>query len=102
MSADNWAICPRCLSEATDKHAAKERRVAALYGKVPVEEFDAQRAALAEIDPEKFRTFREDYEFYGAEDGEVHASYSGGCTTCKMSVILDASKRFWPSDEGSR
>lgn len=96
MSADNWAICPRCLSEAQDARAAEERRVAALYGTVTVEEFDAARAALVDVKPEDYRTFREDYEIYGAEEGEVQASYSGGCTKCLLSVDLETSKLFWP------
>lgn len=100
MSADNWAVCPRCLTEATNVHATEEARIAGLYGQVPVGEFDAERAALAEVDPEKFRTFREDYDFYGAEEGEVRAKYSGGCKTCGLSVSFEKTKRFWPGPRG--
>ena len=33
-------------------------------------------------------TFREDYEFYGAETGTLHISYSGHCSvpTCKAGL----------------
>lgn len=95
MSADNWAVCPRCLHEA--ERAAAEARdvVMALYGTIPVAEFDAKRAALEDVDPEVYTTFREDYEFHGAEDGEVVASYSGTCTTCGLSADLRHSERFW-------
>lgn len=71
----------------------------ALYGTIPVEEFDAKRAALPETSPadsEIYTTFREDYEFYGAEDGEIHASYAGACSVCGLSVTLATSKRFYP------
>lgn len=84
MGADNWAICPRCLRRARKEHDERVAAVAALYGKVPVEEFDAERAALGDVDPEDFRTYREDYEFYGAESGEVTASYGGVCETCDL------------------
>lgn len=98
MSADNWAICPRCLSEAGEKDQAEIERVAALYGKVPVEEFDAQRAALKPIDPEDYRTLREDYEFSGAEEGTVEADYSCCCSKCGLGTSFNASKQFWPEE----
>lgn len=67
----------------------------ALYGSLPVEEFDAKRVALKTPEPEDFRTLREDYEFYGAEEGEVQADYSGSCSACGLGVELKAHKRFW-------
>ena len=86
MSADNWAICPRCIKRATREHDEQVATVMATYGQVSVDEFDAARAALKDVDPEAFRTFREDYEFYGAEDGEVTASYSGHCAKCGLGL----------------
>jgi hypothetical protein len=68
------------------------------YGEVPPEEFDRLREELPEVDVEALRTLREDYEFYGAEEGEVRCSYSGNCSTCGLSVKLETSKRFWPED----
>ena len=100
MSADNWAVCPRCLYCARAKADAEREAVMALYGSIPVEEFDAKRAALEPVDPDTYATFREDYEFYDAELGEVHAFYKGACSTCGLSVELEASKQFWtPADE---
>lgn len=98
MSADHWAICPRCITDAREKAEAEREAVMALYGTVPVAEFEAKREALNEVDPEQFRTFREDYEFWGAEDGEVHADYSGQCMTCGLSAKLEACKQFWTVD----
>ena len=86
MSADNWAVCPRCVKQARAAEAKALAKVMATYGKVPVEEFDRARADIPDLDPEKFRTFREDYEIYGAEDGTVKVSYSGGCDTCGLSL----------------
>lgn len=65
------------------------------YGKVPVEEFDAAREALVDPTRDNFHTFREDYEFWGAEDGEVHGQYKGRCTVCGLEARLELSKRFW-------
>jgi hypothetical protein len=101
MSADNWIVCPRCFDRA--RAAADETKIAVmgLYGTIPVEEFDQRREALVEPDPHEFVTFREDYEFYGADKGEIHADYKGACTECGLSVDLSAAKRFWP-DENDR
>ena len=98
MSASNWAICPRCVDNAEAESAERQNKVMAAYGKVPVEEFERMRAEsdAAAVKEEDYRTFREDYEFYGAEDGEIVASYGGGCGTCGLTVSLRATKRFWP------
>jgi hypothetical protein len=96
MSASNWAICPQCLDKARKKADEDKQAVMAMYGQVPVEEFDAAREALTEPEPNDFRTFREDYEFYGAREGTVHATYEGGCTVCDLHVELVAEKQFWP------
>lgn len=85
MSADNWAVCPRCLRRARARHESEERRVQALYGQIPVEEFDAERASLKPVNEDEYRTFREDYEFWvTADTGEWFASYSGECSTCHL------------------
>ena len=84
MSADYWAVCPRCLKRARATHTASVQAVMDSYGQVPVAEFDAARAALIEINPEDYRTFREDYEFHISETGEWSASYGGSCETCGL------------------
>jgi hypothetical protein len=84
------------MAEATEAHNAEYKRIMGLYGSVPVEEFDALRAGLADLDAESYRTLREDYEFWGASDGEVQADYRCSCTVCGLSGELKASKRFWP------
>jgi hypothetical protein len=95
MSANKWSICPRCLAAGRDRAEAEHRAVMALYGSIPVEEFDAKRSALPDFDPEAYQTFREDYEFYGAEEGQVQADYKGQCDACGLSVELHAERRFW-------
>lgn len=101
MSADNWATCPRCKYRAQLKFEEETAAVHAMYGKVPVEEFDAARAALELEDVG--HTFREDYEFYGAEEGEITASYSGHCTRCEIGLDFKETRAFWSPnhvDEG--
>lgn len=99
MSASNWCVCPRCFAEATEAARVERERVMGLYGTVPVEEFDKARSALEEPDPESYQTFREDYEFYGADQRLVEASYKGECTRCGLTADLLACKRFWPPPE---
>ena len=87
MSADNWAQCPRCVKRHEKALREGAARVAEAYGKVPLEEWDRMRDWQSEAESELIReTFREDYEFYGAEDGEVVASYSGSCSECGLSL----------------
>lgn len=99
MSASNWAICPRCLDRANAQAARKAAAVAKKYGQVPVEEFDQLRAALKPVKPEDYRTFREDYEFYGAEGGLVTATYGGQCSKCSLGVEFQEDRQFYvPGD----
>lgn len=87
MSADNWAICPRCHRRHFEKLRAGAERVKAAYGQVPVEDWDQMRTQQEEAEATPLQaTFREDYEFYGAEKGEVISSYSGRCTACGLSL----------------
>jgi hypothetical protein len=97
MSADSWSTCPRCYDRAKTASDKERVRVMALYGTVPVDEFDAARHALKTPTPDEFVTFREDYEFWGADTGEIQASYRGGCGVCGLAVELTASKRFYPT-----
>lgn len=74
MSADNWAVCPRCIGEARSID----------FGPI-----------VPEVDEELYRTFREDYEFYGADEGVVTASYSGHCRKCGLETDFEHAHRFF-------
>lgn len=94
MSADNWARCPHCVQVAENAFAAQSACVDLAYGKVPVGEFDVLRAKLAGrrefLDKENtHRTFCENYEFSGAEEGVVHVYYKGECTKCGIALKID-------------
>ena len=86
MSADNWAVCPRCVARAKKAEARALAEVTASYGKIPVAEFDTARAAIKPVRDKDYETFREDYEIYGASDGEVTVDYSGHCSTCGLNL----------------
>lgn len=90
MSADNWAVCPRCKAEERKRIDQLKVEVDAAYGKLGLDAFDKLRSeyehAIAEFiqweDETKYATFREDYEIYGADEGTVVVSYSGHCNAC--------------------
>jgi hypothetical protein len=64
-------------------------------GKVSMEDFEkARKAAAKEVEREDYRTFREDYEFYGAEKGEVTADYAGKCEVCDLEVSFQAKEKI--------
>lgn len=96
MSADNWTICPKCRHEAQAELDERRDAVSAMYGTVPVDEFDAARAAVPDaIDTDRLTTFREDNEIYGARDGTVHISYRGTCTVCGLTASHEADVVFY-------
>jgi hypothetical protein len=89
MSADNWAQCPRCTTNARAALEQREMKVHEAYGTVSVEEFDRLRWSMQEEHgafEKREATFREDYEIYGAEDGVVTVRYSGACTECGLTL----------------
>ena len=96
MSADNWAICPQCVDRAKAEAAERFQAAVDAYGKVPSEEYERLRAeAQTSMDEESFRTFREDYEFYGASEGKVTASYRGHCQTCGLGIDFQHDRNFY-------
>ena len=85
MSADNWTRCPRCSAAVREAKEAQQAAARAAYGVAPVEEFDRLRADADA--PMQFEdTVREDYEFYGFEDGKVVAVYEGTCQKCGLTT----------------
>ena len=103
MSADDWSVCPKCRD--THAKAAEKAKLDAgeAYGKVSPEEYLKMLEAVTswKNPAEAEATFREDYEFYGAEDGEIHAIYSGHCSVCGLTCKFKHSVSFWP-EAGAR
>jgi chromosome condensin MukBEF complex kleisin-like MukF subunit len=106
MSADNWTTCPKCIALTEDSAEAAQRALDEQYGQVDRDAYkaleEAARDAVAAVKvarSEQKATFREDYEFTGAEDGIVTASYSGGCRTCGLRVKFEHSVTFFPEPQ---
>jgi hypothetical protein len=89
MSADSWEVCPRCIRRARTDLEALKASVEQSYGTITREAYEQARSAIKEIDDEDFRTWREEYEFYGAETGTVTVCYGGTCTTCGLELNID-------------
>lgn len=99
MSADNWAVCPRCLRSAKRAKDALQARITNEYGKIPIPAWDALRAEYDQpIDEEALSTFREDHEFWLTQDGEWGGSYKGGCAVCGLSHEWKQSVQLLGSD----
>lgn len=95
MSADNWSVCPLCAKRRDERLAEMTRALDAAYGFVPVEEFDrlrSERDEFANTEPDE--TFREDYEFWGADVGELNASYRGSCDRCGLTHKFEHHETF--------
>jgi alkylation response protein AidB-like acyl-CoA dehydrogenase len=91
MSADNYAMCPRCQKALDGTVDTLSRRMAEGYGKVPVAEYAELQSKLAEAAVKAHagsQTFREDYEIYGAADGDVVVDYGGSCTECGLRLTF--------------
>jgi hypothetical protein len=100
MSADNWAVCPRCLDRAKAESEARFQAAFDAYGKVPAAEYERLRAeAQAPVDEDSFETFREDYEIYGAKSGTITVSYSGHCQTCGLNIDFKHEHPFYEREE---
>lgn len=100
MSADNWTVCPRCADRAKAESAERLQVAANAYGTVTPEEYGKLLAeAQMPVDLGDYQTFREDYEFYGAQTGMVTASYSGHCGTCGLGVDFRHEQRFYVSGQ---
>src|SRR5258708_6440644 len=101
MSADNWANCPRCAYINLNEIQKLEEYVKDSYGKVNLEDYELLVEQLADVKHEKAQkigsaTFREDYEFYGAETGTLQISYRGQCTKCGLSHKIHEERVFYP------
>lgn len=81
MSADNWAVCPKCKQDADKEQKEREQKARKAYGKVTAEEYIELRQAAMNV-TELEKTLREDYEMGMDDDGEFWVSYSCDCQTC--------------------
>lgn len=76
MSADNWAICPRCNKTYEQKKAELHKA----YGTVTAEEYSRLLKQVEAERGDKY-TLREDYEL-GILKGQFYVNYSVFCEAC--------------------
>jgi hypothetical protein len=88
MSADNWAVCPRCLLRARKERERKMEAAAAAaaaYGKVDRAAWlEMQSDAGGPVESDEFTTFREDYRLGIDDGGKFKVEYSGFCGACGL------------------
>lgn len=113
MSADNWANCPRCIKLDQDEISEMRQNILDQYGKITVEAYEkllvqyheemknleSKHLEYQQSDYSKYSTFREDYEFYGAETGTLEISYSGQCTKCGLKLQFKEEKEFYKGEK---
>lgn len=83
MSADNWAICPRCKVACDERNKAKLNAPGLNYGKVSQPEYDKLLKAATELEKPS-ETLREDYEIGMDKFGKFYVSYGCSCTECNF------------------
>ena len=85
MSADNWAICPRCKINHANTTAKMIEKVNKQYGKIDQDQFVRDRQVAIDFAGQKLQpTLREDYEIYTDSDGVFTVSYGCSCSVCNF------------------
>lgn len=101
MSADNWAVCPRCRAFEQDRIARAIEDARAAYGVASPEDYEEMTlAANVPIDLGVLQTFREDYDIWGAEDGVVRVSYGAQCQKCGLTLKFHHDHILYPAETG--
>jgi hypothetical protein len=94
VSADNWAICPKCLAKAVAEKEAARKRADDAYGKLPAVEWrKLADEAAREIGPNT--SLREDYWFSMGEGGQFEAKYRGDCQDCDFVFEFMEKRQAW-------
>jgi len=83
MSADSWAICPKCKEKAKQVQADLLSRVETDYGKVPADEY-LELVEQSKQPLELEHTLAEYWEL-GIWKGKFEVSYRASCGTCGFS-----------------
>ena len=103
MSADNWAICPRCLARTKMERMKRKQDLVDDYGKVPEEEYVVRRLAEVTADSRCTDsprcTLREDYSIDIDSKGKFTISYSCACSACQFSHRFQHSQQLEIDDD---
>lgn len=83
MSADNWAICPKCILIKEQEKKELSAEIDAAYGRVSQQDYldmVARGKIVTPLEP----TLREDYWIGLDEDNPVmfEVSYAANCSEC--------------------
>lgn len=97
VSADNWSLCPKCKSEADEKHRKQILSAGEAYGKVEPEEY-LRLIVSAEVEINHENTLREDYELGVDEDGYFTVVYRCSCQ-CGFSYMYRHEETAWRPPE---
>ncbi len=81
MSADRWALCPKCMEQARAAEAALMQKIQQGYGEISEAEYHVLLEELQEMDQLPDRNLREDWEL-GIRDGVFKVSYYAQCMEC--------------------
>ncbi len=97
MSANNWAVCPKCKQVAEAAKAARGNKAAASYGQVSPEEYVAL-LEQAQAPMNLGTTLREDYEIGIRKNGEFFVSYGASCEICGFDFQFDEQRQVANSE----
>jgi hypothetical protein len=103
MSADNWAVCPKCLAADVAEYEARADKFAAAYGKVPEDEYKRLRDEVGDHPTQADRepTFREDYDIGTSGDGVFVVSYRGGCANCDLNHTFNHRNQIYAKESAN-
>ncbi len=78
MSADNWAICPKCNARKLAVRNASKQAAEDAYGKAPPSEY-LELLRIASLPVTREQTLREDYGIGIDDEGNFSVDYQAGC-----------------------
>uniref|UniRef100_A0A6M3L344 Uncharacterized protein n=1 Tax=viral metagenome TaxID=1070528 RepID=A0A6M3L344_9ZZZZ len=81
MSADNWAICPKCRKVALNQKEELAGKAKKGYGKLPPEEYE-ELLLLSRKPIDEETTMREDFCMGTDKYGDFSIEYSAFCQNC--------------------
>lgn len=84
MSADNWAVCPKCEIQALEEKEKLNQKTTEAYGKVSASEYLELVSESKNSSPRE-TTLRENYEIGIEGKLELSISYSCNCYVCGFS-----------------
>ena len=98
MSADNWAVCPKCKKDEAEKLKRMSVELNEAYGNVPPSRYDEMSKALANYrnKTENSLTLREDYSQGIDIEGVYSVEYGGTCEKCGFTFSYKYEKKLIP------